>query len=249
MADSKMKQGFLEERLARSLKTQLFNNSKVWWTATAAYFGYVVLGGINWKVHRHVYTGDDSKSVVENLKNGQVATFRKQVYREYFFPSFLRYFKTYRAHVLMAGLWLVTGVYNLRNQPEFAGVKDGKKLFEGARYHANVSGYLYVISSAIKGVTAAMMSYYSHSLGYARWPMIGFGIYDVVSLAIALYHILRGNVVDHKRWMIRNFAVGSGSIWVRVFGGIWAACDLEFMKSVEFYGKMNQVILCTGFTM
>uniref|UniRef100_A0A7S2SK06 Uncharacterized protein n=1 Tax=Mucochytrium quahogii TaxID=96639 RepID=A0A7S2SK06_9STRA len=237
------------DALEARLKDQFFKNDKIWWGLTWVYFGYVVLGGVSWKVHKHVYTGDENKSIVENIKKGQIATFRKRVYAEFFFPSFLRYHITYRFHVLMAGVWLITGVYNLRNQPKFIGVNDGKKLFENRRLHAGLSGYMYAISSILKGATASMMSWYSHSLGFARWPMITYGIYDVVSLLLAIKFILQGNIPDHKRWMVRNFAMGSGSIWVRVMGAIWAAYDLEFMKDNEFYRKMNNVILCGGFTM
>jgi hypothetical protein len=66
--------------MEQAVKERLFASERAVWAATAAYFGYVVLGGISWQLHRHVYTGDDSKSVLENLRNGQVATFRKHVY-------------------------------------------------------------------------------------------------------------------------------------------------------------------------
>ena len=39
-----------------------------------------------------------------------------------------------------------------------------------------------------------------------------------------------------------------GSIWVRVFGAIWAACDLSFMKSVQTFGMMNEIVLVGGFS-
>jgi hypothetical protein len=69
--------------MEEAVKQRLFASERAVWAATAAYFGYVVLGGLSWQLHRHIYTGDDSKSVLENLRNGQVATFRKHVYGEW----------------------------------------------------------------------------------------------------------------------------------------------------------------------
>ena len=69
----------------------------------------------------------------------------------------------------------------------------------------------------------------------------------MVSLLLAVKYVLQGNVLEHKRWMIRNFGVGAGSIWVRVIGAIWAAFDLNFMKSNDMYRAMNNVVLTTGF--
>merc|ERR1712023_460027 len=47
--------------------------------------------------------------------------------------------------------------------------------------------------------------------------------------------------------MIRNFSVGAGSIWVRVFGAVWALFDLDFMKDPVMFGKMNGLVLTGGF--
>jgi hypothetical protein len=49
------------------------------------------------------------------------------------------------------------------------------------------------------------------------------------------------------RWMVRNFANGMGSIWVRVFAAVWAACDLSFMSDANRYRKMNDVVLLGKF--
>jgi hypothetical protein len=197
-------------------------------------------------LHKHIYTGDENESVFTRLRKGKPVTFRENVYEEFF--SFKHYFTTYRIHVLTAGAWLVTGAYNLRNPPQFLGkdAASGKMTFDGW-WHKRGSGYVYVISSFIKGITASIVSLRSHSLGFARYPMALCGFYDCVSLLIAMQKVLAGDVVGHKKWMIRNFGVGAGSIWVRVFAAVWAAFDLDFMKSADLYRKMNNVVLCTGF--
>jgi Predicted membrane protein (DUF2306) len=176
---------------------------------------------------------------------GKPVTFREKVYDEFF--SFKHYFTTYKIHVLTAGAWLLTGVYNLRNPPTFTGKNSAGKMEFDGWWHKRGSGYVYVITSFLKGITASILSLRSHSLGFARYPMAICGAYDVVSLMIAIQKVVSGDVVGHKKWMIRNFGVGAGSIWVRVFAAIWAAFDLNFMKSADLYRKMNNVVLCTGF--
>ena len=47
-----------------------------------------------------------------------------------------------------------------------------------------------------------------------RYPMALCGLYDLVSLFYAVKFVLDGNILDHKKWMIRNYGVGAGSIWV-----------------------------------
>merc|ERR1712054_507254 len=144
----------------------------------------------------------------------------------------------------MAGAWLLTGTANLRNQPKAVDFVDGVVTYAKpwAALH-RWAGYFYVVSSFLKGSTASLMSIYSHSLGASRIPMVLYGMWDVFSLYKALAYILRGNVALHKKWMIRNFCMGAGSIWVRVVGAIWAACDLSFMEHPDRFRKMNDVAL------
>jgi hypothetical protein len=114
-------------------------------------------------------------------------------------------------------------------------------------WHKRGSGYMYVLTSFLKGITASIISARSHSLGFARYPMVLCGLYDCASLLIAVDKVLKGDVAGHKRWMIRNFGLGAGSIWARVFGAFWALFDLDFMKSADLYRAMNNVVLCAGF--
>jgi len=226
----------------------LFNNSRIWWSATGIYFCYVALGGVSPRLHRHIYTGDREETIFERLKKGKPVAFARAVYNE-FFLAFRIYFRTYRLHVLCSAIWLVTGVLNLRNQPEFERIENGRKIFSRGRLHF-VSGYFYLLSGFVKGLTASMMSWFSHSLGFARIPMILFGVWDMLSLAFAVSFILKGDVAAHRRWMVRNFSAGGGSIWTRVFGAVWALFDpnLTFMSDSELYRQMNNIVLVTGFT-
>ena len=104
---------------AHAGRRRWIRNGFVVWLATIIYFVYVVLGGVSHKVgaepfskyaslrgfpvdltrsperqlHEHVFTGKKDtclSDVVERMKKGQFATFGKRVYREFFFPAFLR---------------------------------------------------------------------------------------------------------------------------------------------------------------
>ena len=214
---------------------------------TAGYFGYVALGGVSARLHKHIYTGDANESVLTRLKKGKPVIFSEETYEEFF--TFKEYRTTFVVHVLTAAAWLLTGVYNLRNQPEFAGIDKATKtrMFDGW-LHARLSGYIYVVSSFLKGVTAIQMSLNSHSLGSAKWLMSLYGVWDIISLAMAMYYIKKGDVASHKVWMIRNFGMGSGSIWCRVIGAAWGLFDLSFMGNPDLYREMNTVVLSCGFT-
>ena len=185
------------------------------------------------------------------MLKGKLASFSKPVYSEFFFPAFLRYEVTYRTHVLMAGLWLLTGTFNLRNRPGIdLNVLAKEKTVRYLRHTLHrLSGYLYVYSGFLKGITASLMAIYSHSLANAvRGPMVLFGLWDCYSLVVAFQKIAAGDVAGHKDWMIRNFSVGAGSIWVRGFAAVWAALDLSFMEDADLYRKMNNVVLMAGFS-
>lgn len=152
----------------------------------------VTLGGVSPALHEHIYTGNASAPVLSRVLAGQFVTFSKEVYRTYFFPAFLNYHLTYQLHVLGAGVWLVTGVWNLRKQPGPRAKDESQTSVQPAapRWHRAV-GYVYVLTSAAKGATALTLTAYSHSLGFSRLPLAGFALWDLCSLAVALLTIRR----------------------------------------------------------
>ncbi len=75
----------------------------------------------------------------------------------------------------------------MRNQPQFA-IVDGKGGFQSGLHKA--SGYIYAVTSFLKGITASMLAIYSHSLGFSRPFMITYGLYDCLSVLVAMYYVL-----------------------------------------------------------
>eukprot|EP01052_Picozoa_sp_SAG31_P022477 SAG31_NODE_1789_length_7236_cov_7.210607_6_plen_163_part_00 len=84
-----------------------------------------------------------------------------------------------------------------------------------ARRHRAV-GYVYACTSFAKGMTALLLSIYSHSLGYSRPFLAMFAVWDMLTLFVATNHAIRRRFRAHRCWMIRNFSAGAGSIWVIV---------------------------------
>lgn len=48
-----------------------------------------------------------------------------------------------------------------------------------------------------------------------------FSLWLVVSVVLAVRAVRRGDIVRHRRWMIRAFAVGPVRIWLGLFEGAW----------------------------
>lgn len=215
---------------------------------TAVYFVYVTLGAISPAAHEHVFTGDMDKPYMENMKKGHYAIIPKQTYKVFYFPAYLKYWNTYRIHTVGAGIWLLTAFYNLRNQPQLGRLANGKLGYPRSTLH-RASGYVYLIAGFLKAITVPLMAYNSHSLAnWIRVPLGTLGIWDTISLGVAAYQIIvKRDIPMHKRWMIRNFSAGAGSIWVRVFGTVWSICDLEFMRVPDQFGQMNGYALLGGF--
>jgi len=142
----------------------------------------------------------------------------------------------------------------MRNRPEMVldkTLRKAKFIVPGgasSTFH-RLSGFVYVFAGLLKGATASILSVKSHSLGQSRYPLFALGVWDVFTCVNAYRHIRNRNIALHKDWMIRNFCAGAGSIWVRVFGGVWAAFDLSILRNVELYRQMNNIVLVAGFGM
>ncbi len=53
-----------------------------------------------------------------------------------------------------------------------------------------------------------------------------FGVYFVTALSIAYRSIKRGDIVRHRRWMLRAFAIGLGVGTIRLWVGLFQAAGL-----------------------
>lgn len=94
-------------------------------------------------------------------------------------------------------------------------------------------GRTYVVLGTVAAITSILMAH--------RFPAFGgvgtatatylFGSLFLVCLALALRHVLRGDIVHHREWMIRGFAIALGVSSIRLavlFFAIFS--DLTFME-------------------
>lgn len=58
-----------------------------------------------------------------------------------------------------------------------------------------------------------------------------FGLWFLTSLVLAVRAIRRDNIVDHRRWMIRAFAIGIGIGTTRIWIALFQAAGLDFASS------------------
>lgn len=61
-----------------------------------------------------------------------------------------------------------------------------------------------------------------------------FGLWFLLSLSLAFVAIRAGRVSDHRRWMIRAFAVGIGIATIRIWVGLFTGVQLAFLDTDTF---------------
>jgi uncharacterized membrane protein YozB (DUF420 family) len=92
------------------------------------------------------------------------------------------------------------------------------------------------------GVSGVFAVVFGLTLSFGGWlqasASVVFGTYFVVALVVAYRAIRRGDVPQHRRWMIRGFAValavGTIRIWIGLFEGL-GVFDLRQSFAVAFW--------------
>jgi len=99
-------------------------------------------------------------------------------------------------------------------------------------------GKLYIASvfiSAISGFFLALESYgglVTH-VGFAMMAVVWF-----VSTAMAYYSIMKGSIAEHRKWMIRSYALTLAGVTLRIYLGLGVASGLQFS---EFYPVLSWI--------
>ena len=79
----------------------------------------------------------------------------------------------------------------------------------------------------LSGVLAVVLGFVFAWGGRAEsWASLVFGAWFLACLVLAFRAIRDGRVRDHRRWMVRAFAVGSGIAMIRVWVGIFTGIQL-----------------------
>lgn len=82
-------------------------------------------------------------------------------------------------------------------------------------------GRIALSAGAVTGVFALLVGTLLPFGGFAEGSAtVVFGIYFLASLGLAYRAVRRGDVVEHRRWMIRAFAVGMAVGTIRILVGV-----------------------------
>jgi uncharacterized membrane protein len=106
------------------------------------------------------------------------------------------------------------------------------------RWH-RFSGRIFVTCGLVMGVSALVMSLGMPAIGGVNQAAATtlFAIFFLFALCKAFWHIRRGEVVLHREWMIRAFAVGLAVATIRpIIGVFFATSRLSGLTPHEFFG-------------
>jgi uncharacterized membrane protein len=102
------------------------------------------------------------------------------------------------------------------------------------------SGRIFLLASAIIGVTGLVMSFGKTIGGMdEKAATILFGTFFLVALAKALWHALHRQFAQHREWMIRGYAVGLAVAAIRpIMGTFFAAAVIRGLTPhpSQFFG-------------
>src|SRR6267142_358789 len=101
------------------------------------------------------------------------------------------------------------------------------------------SGRVFLVCSLIIGVSALVMSFSMQSIGGVNQAAatILFGIFFLVALGKAFWHIRRREIALHREWMIRAYAVGLAVATIRpIIGIFFATSHWSGLTPSQFFG-------------
>ncbi len=92
-----------------------------------------------------------------------------------------------------------------------------------------MGGWLYVLAVAIGGVAGLLLSPRAQGGWSTGASFLLLGLLWLLSTGFALFHVLRRNYVEHRRWMLRSVALTFGAVTLRIYLGLAiAVLGLEF---------------------
>lgn len=96
------------------------------------------------------------------------------------------------------------------------------------KFH-KLTGYAYAIGGVLIGGSAGLwMAWFAFGGLVSK---VGFGFLAVLWLAscsMAVVNAIKGNLIEHRRWMVRNFAMTFAAVTLRIQLGLFFANGFEF---------------------
>jgi uncharacterized membrane protein len=101
------------------------------------------------------------------------------------------------------------------------------------------NGRILVACGLIIGVSALLMSFTMQSIGGVNQAAatVLFALFFLFALSKAVWHISRREIILHRQWMIRAYAVGLAVATIRpIIGIFFATSPLSGLTPREFFG-------------
>lgn len=101
------------------------------------------------------------------------------------------------------------------------------------------SGRVYLVCSLIIGVSAFVMSIAMPAIGGSTQAVATtvFSLYFLFGLGKAYWHIIHHEITQHRRWMIRSFAIGLAVATIRpIIGIFFASSRVSGLTPHDFFG-------------
>lgn len=147
---------------------------------------------------------------VDNLRNGLL-------------PAEGEFDRRYAQYPVLAYLHIVPGVVYLLGAPFQLSARIRRR---SIGVHRRL-GRIVLPSGIVTGLLAIVVGIVMPFGGSAETSAtVVFGLWFLAALLLAYRAIRAGNVTEHRRWMIRAFAVGAGVGMIRIVVGLFQALDL-----------------------
>ena len=95
-------------------------------------------------------------------------------------------------------------------------------------------GRIYVLAVLIGGLSGLVLAYGNENGDLTR---LGFGLLSVfwlVSTVLALRHAIARRLGEHRKWMIRSFAMTFAGVTLRLYLAIFFATGFEYSQAVVY---------------
>lgn len=187
----------------------MVNKEKVFYVA----FILIVLGAIGVGLYPLGYISPNIRN------NGLLATKSKQLIASN------GYMTAFYIHISLGGLALLTG------WSQFIQSWRNKHL----RFHRYL-GYVYIVCVFLSSVAGFIISFFSTG---GVVGAVGFAILALLwnsTVVMGLFHIKRGLVKNHRKWMIRNYALTLSALTLRIYLGIMTASGADIVLILQVTG-------------
>jgi len=134
-----------------------------------------------------------------------------------FAPKYLEHIGILRAHGVAAIMVLALGPFQF--------IAALRARFPRAH---RISGRIYLLGVLVASIFGFRMGLMAHGGWLAEVAFCTFAVLWLLTGAVALERILRGDIRGHRAWMIRNFALTFGAVTLRLYLNALRAVGADF---------------------